>query len=410
MNCIQRYTSGPHKIRWCAAVIILFFIHTVAFAQEKDSSESYAIRKDALDLYYKVIRKKNAVRSDTVRKIPGKLYPAFFITPGYAVQSGLDINFSNVTAIYLSKSANISSVLTYISFTQKNQIIIPLLSNIFTKDNRWNFQGNWYYLKYPVSTFGLGNHTRDDNQLDLDFNTLRVNEFFLKKAGKYLYAGIGYNLSKYWNIKQGEKGSNTYYDLYGYAPGAVSSGLQLCLQYDSRENSLNANSSSYLNTSFLQNTQILGSNSNWSSLMIDARHYIKFPQSTDNVLAFWSYNILSLSGRPPYLDLPANGWDEYSNTCRGYMEGRYRGLSMIDLESEYRIHFMKNDLIGAVVFGHVESYSTLPNRFNFDAVIPGGGVGLRVKINKFSNTNLCIDYGFGLNGSRGLFFNLGEVF
>lgn len=92
------------------------------------------------------------------------------------------------------------------------------------------------------------------------------------------------------------------------------------------------------------------------------------------------------------------------------MEGRYRGLSTLDLEAEYRIHFMKNDLIGAVVFGHIESYSTLPNRFNFDAVIPGGGVGLRIKVNKFSDTNICIDYGFGLNGWHGFFFNLGEVF
>ena len=34
----------------------------------------------------------------------------------------------------------------------------------------------------------------------------------------------------------------------------------------------------------------------------------------------------------------------------------------------------------------------------------------RKRINKFSNTNLCIDYGFGVNGSNGLFLNLGEVF
>ena len=38
------------------------------------------------------------------------------------------------------------------------------------------------------------------------------------------------------------------------------------------------------------------------------------------------------------------------------------------------------------------------------------GVGLRIKFNKFSNTNLCIDYGVGANGSHGFFGNLGEVF
>ena len=45
-----------------------------------------------------------------------------------------------------------------------------------------------------------------------------------------------------------------------------------------------------------------------------------------------------------------------------------------------------------------------------DTIIPAGGFGLRIKINKYSNTNLCIDYGFGIRGSRGIFLNMGEVF
>jgi len=391
-------------------ILSLVFLQTPVSAQKKDSAETYAIRRDVVDVYNVVFHRKNVVRTDTVRKIPGKLYPAFFINPGYATQSGFDINLTSETAIYLSKSANISSVLTYISFTQKKQVLIPIESNIFTKDNAWNFQGNWYYLKYPVPTYGLGNHTTNDNRINLDFNTLRINEFALKKTGKYIYAGIGYNLSKYWNITQNDKGSNDYYDKYGYVPKIVSSGVQFCFQYDSRENSLNAVNASFFNASFLQNSKALGSNSNWSSLLIDARHYINFPKNSSNVLAFWTYDWFTLTGVPPYLDLPSNGWDTYSNTCRGYMEGRYRGLCMIDLETEYRIHFMKNDLVGMVVFGHIESYSSLANRFYFDAVIPGGGAGLRIKLNKFSNTNVTIDYGFGLNGSRGFFFNLGEVF
>jgi hypothetical protein len=43
-------------------------------------------------------------------------------------------------------------------------------------------------------------------------------------------------------------------------------------------------------------------------------------------------------------------------------------------------------------------------------LLPGGGFGLRIKINKKSNANLALDYGFGVEGSRGFFLNLGEVF
>jgi len=31
-------------------------------------------------------------------------------------------------------------------------------------------------------------------------------------------------------------------------------------------------------------------------------------------------------------------------------------------------------------------------------------------LNKFPRTNICLDYGFGLHGSQGIFANLGEVF
>jgi hypothetical protein len=46
----------------------------------------------------------------------------------------------------------------------------------------------------------------------------------------------------------------------------------------------------------------------------------------------------------------------------------------------------------------------------YDKIFPGYGAGLRLKLNKHSGANLAVDYGFGLNGSKGFFVNLGEVF
>jgi len=40
----------------------------------------------------------------------------------------------------------------------------------------------------------------------------------------------------------------------------------------------------------------------------------------------------------------------------------------------------------------------------------GYGPGLRVKLSKVSKTNVDIDYGFGNQGSKGLFLTIGEVF
>jgi hypothetical protein len=62
-----------------------------------------------------------------------------------------------------------------------------------------------------------------------------------------------------------------------------------------------------------------------------------------------------------------------------------------------------------VVFANAQSFSPVPYS-ELTTIAPGWGGGLRIKLNKESGSNLCIDYGFGLNGSRGFFVNLNEVF
>jgi hypothetical protein len=77
-------------------------------------------------------------------------------------------------------------------------------------------------------------------------------------------------------------------------------------------------------------------------------------------------------------------------------------------ESEYRFVLTRNGLLGGVVFGNSET--VFQKWSESHTIIPAGGLGIRIKMNKFSNTNLAIDYGFGVGGSHGLFFNLGEIF
>ena len=57
-----------------------------------------------------------------------------------------------------------------------------------------------------------------------------------------------------------------------------------------------------------------------------------------------------------------------------------------------------------------KSYVTEFETNRFKKIAPAAGTGLRIKINKHSNTNVAIDYGCGIEGSRGFFVNLGEAF
>jgi len=107
--------------------------------------------------------------------------------------------------------------------------------------------------------------------------------------------------------------------------------------------------------------------------------------------------------------LPSTGWDDQYNTGRGYIQSRFRAKQMVYGEAEYRFGITNNGFLGAVLFANVQSFSkNISNQLN--VLAPGFGTGIRLKLNKNSNTNLCVDYGFGLNGSRGVFLNLGEVF
>jgi hypothetical protein len=73
----------------------------------------------------------------------------------------------------------------------------------------------------------------------------------------------------------------------------------------SRDNAIFASKGYYTSLQYRDNYSFLGSTAGWRSLIIDFRHYIRFPAGSNNVLALWSYNWLIISGKPPYPDLPA---------------------------------------------------------------------------------------------------------
>jgi len=240
-----------------------------------------------------------------------------------------------------------------------------------------------------------------------------------REISRNLYAGIGLNLDIYWNIEETDppSGKRTDFENYGLSKKETAIGPAFNLLYDSRKNPINAESGDYLDLSYRPKFKFMGSDANWQSLLIDYRSYRKFPASSNNIIAFRSYNWLTLAGKPPYLLLPATGWDAYANTGRGFIQGRYRGEDMLYAETEYRFTITSNGLLGGVVFANAETFSSRASTLKsngsfktFDPIQPGYGAGIRIKVNKFSRANLCIDYGWGTGGSRGVAVNLGEVF
>jgi hypothetical protein len=136
------------------------------------------------------------------------------------------------------------------------------------------------------------------------------------------------------------------------------------------------------------------------------------------VLAIWVFAQTTVSGRLPYLALPAIGWDSRNRTGRGYVQGRFRGTAEIYAEVEWRFRITDNGLLGGVVFANAETFSRATVDYLgfhdkgtnlFQYLRPAGGVGLRLMMNRHSRTNITLDVTVA-EKTWGVYFGAGEAF
>lgn len=367
---------------------------------------------DMIDVI-RLLSKHPTPRTDSSAKMVGKLHFSIVPAIGYTLSTGWAGILGSNIGWYTSNpdSTNISSISSSMVYSEYNQLTLPLQVNLWTQNNRYNYVADWRYYKYPQATYGLGGHSSLANADLIDYSHVRIHQSVLKNVYPNVYAGIGYFLDYHWNVHEIGQSDSMPSDAYKYGlpSHSMSSGPVINLLYDNRPNSINPDGGLYANVLYRNNLKFLASDSNWQSLTLDVRKYIRFPSNSENILALWSYDWLTLAGKPPYLDLPSTGWDAYNNTGRGYIQGRFRGKNMLYLEAEYRFAVTKNGLFGMVVFANAETFSEYPSN-DFDIIWPAAGLGVRLKINKHSKANIAVDYGWGADGSHGLFVNLGEVF
>lgn len=373
-------------------------------------------QKDVVDILHRILHKKN--NGDTIRagkKFNWSLIPA----AGYTLQTGFAGVVSGNIGFYQqnSKGQKISNITTSYTYSQYKQTIFPLYANIWTRKNKINFISDFKYLNYPSEVYGLGGkrisiEANSNTAYTVNFKYIKLHQSIMFKALKDFYVGGGIYYDQFWNIKITDSLGKRINHILSrdLKTSERASGLAVKALYDNRLNQINPQNGEYLSITYRPNFIFLGSQSNWSSLQIDARKYVRFPANSENILAFWGFAWLTTSKTaPPYLMLPSTGWDDQNNMGRGYIQSRFRGKNMYYYENEYRFGITRNGLLGGVVFANVQSFSAdLSDEYK--KLLFGYGVGLRIKLNKHSSTNLAIDYGFGQNNSHGFFANIGEVF
>ena len=384
-----------------------------AAAQTQVPAPTPAPTQDFGDLVRQVFPRKHPTPAPDSTKAPKTRAVVVLPAVAYTLEARL---LASVTAsvAFQREAANLSSLSTTLTYTQNQQIILAVNGPLWTAHNHSLWLADYRLLHYPQGTYGLGSSSHAADYIAMDYNLLRVHQSYYHRLGAAgpLYVGVGYFLDSRWNIQSVNQDGQAVSAISGYRIGvagrSTSSGLVASVLRDTRANALRpAAGENYLFLALRTNLRRLGSDENYRFFQFDTRRYLR-AGPVGNVLAFWLYGDFALGQAAPYLDLPATGWDTYSVTGRGYIQGRFRGTSLLYGEAEYRFNLTRSRVLGGVAF--VNGQSARSPATGYGRVAPAGGTGIRLCLSKKVGTYLAVDYAWGLEGSNGVFFNLGEVF
>jgi hypothetical protein len=382
-------------------------------------SEAAPTDKDVFDVLRDIFNKEAPSISYDYRDLMLAAAPIISYSPTGGVGFGVAGNISFYRGP--PETTRISSLVASGVATSKSQVLVNAKLDASLAGNRWNVVGDNRLYWTSQTTYGLGSSTTDDQAFGMKFEYFRAHETLYRQVRGPLYVGAGLLFGRHQEIRPEDAdaadGSDSEYLRYSLARGfdvdaQTSAGGSLHLLYNSRDSSINPSRGVYASAGcqmFFEH--FLGGDSTWQQLNYDLRSYLRLSSEARHRLAFWVFGNHVIGGEAPYLDLPATGWDTYSRTGRGYGQGRFRGTQMVYGEVEYRWTVTRNRLLGVVAFLNTETLSgTEAGEPLFNSFSHGGGVGLRLLINKESKTNLAVDFGWGERGEQALYLNVQEAF
>jgi len=352
-----------------------------------------------------------------------KLMVAILPTFGYKPSTGFTVGATSNLAKYFGdpQTTTISSAVIGLSFSAKKQTSFTLRFGASGKDNRWRLDGDNRFQWTSQDSYGLGTDTAPADVVNTKFTYIRIYDTAWYELRENVYAGAGFHYSSHQNVRPGAEGDPAWEDsdYVSYSTengfdldGQSSTGVSLNLMLDTRDSPINAYRGWLASVTYRPFVRsVIGGDSAWQEASFDVRSYVSVTKDARQRLAMWVYGDLVGSGTAPYFDLPAIGMDTYGRSGRGYTEGRFRGERLMYGELEYRATLTRNGLLGLVAFVNTVTLANpKTDEKLFDSFAPAGGIGLRVLFNKRSRTNLCVDYAWGRQGSKGLYLGLQEAF
>jgi outer membrane protein assembly factor BamA len=185
-----------------------------------------------------------------------------------------------------------------------------------------------------------------------------------------------------------------------------SSSLGLKAAFDSRDYPYYPTKGLYAVLRPMYNARWLGSENDYTTISYDLEHFHSFKPR--HLLA------TKLAGGHSVGDVPFSGYQTWGmrGTLRGYPTGKYRGLNLIGIQTEYRWQFYKR--WGMVAFGGVGTIwggeSPREEEIFEKQWLPSVGTGLRFLLSEEKHINMRLDAAWGVNGEKGIYFGIMEAF
>lgn len=322
--------------------------------------------------------------------------PFIYYSPETKIAFGVMVNYINNTRFPESKPSGITSTLMY---TQKNQLIASIDSEVYLDNSNYHFKGMLEYLKFPSYFYGIGTNAAEDNEEEFT-----PEQYILETSLKYqffpqFYFGLGYDFDKFSLIKKDSGGVLKDGTIVG-SEGGINSVIKVITTYDSRDSRFWPVSGYFGEIIYGVSNSYTGSDFDYTSVMVDLRKY--FFLINRFALANQVY-FESVNGDAPFNHLPQVGGDFL---MRGYYTGRYTDKNMYILQTELRFPVWRK--FGITVFGDIGDVAPEVTGFRSENIKSTYGFGLRYRIND-EKTNVRVDFGFGDN-TFGFYISFAEAF
>lgn len=426
-----------HKIRRSGILmLVVLVIPAIASGQDsiKVSADTGCVQKDLADVIRGALHKPPKIKSESAGSL--LIVPVVGSNPA----TGFIFGISGLWAFKMPGSHFYSNFTGTAQVTTKSQIIFMLRNSIYTRNERIFMTGDWRYLKYSQTTYGLGTTSPEGGVLDyqyslagvetnddslsqpMKFNFARFHQSVSFKIRKGFYAGFGYTFDGYSNIvdeklrlSPGDTFLTSHYYFstkYGFnTADYYSSALNANLIYDTRDNMLDPWKGIYAMAGWRGSFKFLGNERSGNYFQAEWRSFHGLSASNPrHLVAFWAMGSFSSVGKLPYLVLPAHAYDQRGRSGRGYTQGRFRGPNLVYGEAEYRFPLGCHGLLSGVAFLNATTTDNPALDLKlFESIKPGYGAGLRIRVDKQTRTNLAVDLGFGQK-SFGFYLAASETF